>query len=169
MSAAAEDPRSRRSVRGAQISVASSFLLLGALAVYGASLGLGEALGPDRDMAAWIEDLAAEVDPNAAAALEPFELRQRFRDKVLRCTGISAGTWPLHLDDLPGRTSLRHGSEAMPSLTVDFNALRAQGLRGTFVRRGVEGQADAATVDAVLAAGLLGVYAPGRPCPPAAG
>ena len=64
---------------------------------------------------------------------------------------------------------LRHGSEAMPALTVDFRALKAQGLSGDFIRRGVSSQIPAERIDEILAAGLLGVFAPGRACPPSAG
>ncbi|SFI69336.1 hypothetical protein [Albimonas pacifica] len=161
-------PRRGRSVRGAKISVAASFVLLIAIALHGLTLGLGQALGPDARMAGWIEALAARTDPDAAARLELFEIRRRFRDRVAQCTGVAASTWPVHLDDMPGRALLRHGSEAMPSLTVDFTALQASGLGGDFLRRGEGGEIPPERIEEILAAGLLGVFEPGSPCPPSA-
>ncbi|MGR3782625.1 MAG: hypothetical protein ACU0DT_15355 [Albimonas sp.] len=162
-------PRRGRSVRGAKISVASSFLLLGAIALHGMTQGMGEELGPDARMARWIEDLAARTDPDAAARLAPDEIRRRFRERVAQCTGVAASTWPEHLDDMPGSALLRHGSETTPSLTVDFTALRRGGLSGEFIRRGQGSRIAPERAEEILAAGLLGVFEPGSPCPPSAG
>ena len=168
MASTEADPRRLRSVRGAQVSVAVSFLLLIALAAHGLTLGLGEELGPDARMADRLEALAARTDPDAAAGMEPFEIRRRFRDSVARCTGVAASTWPVHLDDMPGRALLRHGTEPMPTLTVDFTALRASGLSGEFIRRGQGDEIPPERVEEILFAGLLGVFDPGAPCPPPA-
>ena len=114
----------------------------------------------------YLAGIAAGADYDAASELEIFELRRRFRAKLTECLGVTGSTRPFWIEDRPQRLILRHASEAGAVVAVDFAALKAEGPFGAFVTLSDGPAATPELKRGVTAIGLLGVYAPERPCPP---
>lgn len=165
MSSAETAPPRGRSVRSAKVSVAMTFLALGGMIVFGRQAGMGGDARLEGPTADWAAALAASAGPNALEGVETAEMRRRFEARVFACTGVGASTWPLRIDDIAGSLRLRYGDEVTPLMNVDFARLKEQGPTGGYLRRSRDSAAPAGAAEAVLKAGLSGIYAPGRPCP----
>lgn len=155
-----------RSMRRARIGVGAAALALAGLAVTAPMLRYEDVLGPRGTTARWALATAASAEIDAVASEPAFEIRRRFTAKVAACLGVTAATWPLRLEEMPGRLNLRYGEERSPALVVDIGTLKASGMTGDYARRSGHSAAPERAVSAVLTTGMFGVFAPGDGCPP---
>ncbi len=150
-------------------SIRVNLLILGALVGLAAlALRIERAvpfLAEHGDALDYAAGVAAGADYDALSTLELFELRRRFRDKLAECTGLTAASRPYWVEEFPGRLMIRGRGERLPLVEIDFAALKSQGPLGRFATAGAQPEAERIRTVAA-AAGLLGIYAPDKPCPP---
>ncbi|MEE3100812.1 MAG: hypothetical protein VX463_13690 [Pseudomonadota bacterium] len=154
------------SLRRARLGVGAAVAGLAVAAMVAPLISYADLLGDRGATARWAVAPAASADVDAVAAEPVYELRRRFRDKVAECLGVTAATRPLRLEEMPGRLDLRYGDEFAPALTVDIAAMKAEGMSGDYARRSDATALPDAAVNAVLTAGMFGMFAPDHPCPP---
>jgi len=145
----------------------TGFAILLAVAALALLAWRGERLAPVIERNAGALDYAAELartaDYGALSRLELFELRARFRDKLGECLGLRRGSRPWSLRELPGRLQVMREGDGAPVVQVDLATLKAGGAASAFWR--ARADAPEGLGAAVAAIGLLGVFAPERPCP----
>lgn len=154
------------SLRHARIGVGVSVVALAVLAMASPLVRYEDLLGERGTTARWALAAAAMADIDAIGAEPAYEIRRRFRAKVAECLGVTAATWPLRLEEMPGRLDLRYADERAPALSVDIVALKSGGMTGAYASRDPDSAARGQAVDAVLTTGMFGVFAPDHACPP---